>query len=279
MPRAVRPRFRGTHIGSDRIAVYFPSCIARNMGPQAGDSPDTTVYRSMLSLLAKSGYDVRFPEGLDRLCCGMAFDAKGFRTQGDRKLHELEGALLESSEGGRLSIVFDTSPCAHRMRKRADARLRIHDPVLFIQQELLPRLRIERLRGPVAIHVPCSAAKDGLTDTFRVVASACAEEVVFPSSGCCGFAGDRGFTHPELNASALSSLRAALPAGCDTGYSSSRTCEIGLSLHGGIPYRSLALLVDRCAQAGASTEMADGNAGPPRPQRRGQAGSSEKRPR
>ena len=30
------------------------------------------------------------------------------------------------------------------------------------------------------------------------------------------------------------------------GYSTSRTCEIGLSLNGGIPYRSIAYLVDEC---------------------------------
>jgi D-lactate dehydrogenase len=66
---------------------------------------------------------------------------------------------------------------------------------------------------------------------------------------CCGFAGDRGFTHPELNAHALRHLKAALPAGCGVGYSSSRTCEIGLSQHAGVPYRSIIALVDACAQA------------------------------
>jgi D-lactate dehydrogenase len=250
MPRAVRPRFRGTSTGSANVAVYFPSCIARNMGPARGESEETAVYRAMLSLLGKAGFDVRFPVGLDDLCCGMAFDSKGHQTQGARKLHELEEALLDASAGGRFPIVFDTSPCTYRVRKKGDARLRIHDPVPFIQQELLPRLAIERIRGPVAVHVPCSAIKEGLTETFRQVASACADQVVMPTTiGCCGFAGDRGFTYPELNASALAGLRAALPDACHEGYSSSRTCEIGLSLHGGIPYRSLAVLVDRCAQA------------------------------
>jgi D-lactate dehydrogenase len=109
---------------------------------------------------------------------------------------------------------------------------------------------MERIRGPIAVHVPCSAVKEGLAETFRQVASACADQVVIPPTiGCCGFAGDRGFTYPELNASALAGLRAALPVSCEVGYSSSRTCEIGLSLHGGIPYRSLAVLVDHCAQA------------------------------
>ncbi|MGB6650360.1 MAG: hypothetical protein WBG01_17665, partial [Bacteroidota bacterium] len=66
--------------------------------------------------------------------------------------------------------------------------------------------------------------------------------------GCCGWAGDRGFSFPELNASALHDLRGALPADCTEGYSTSRTCEIGLSLHSGKPYRSILSIVDECTQ-------------------------------
>ena len=43
-------------------------------------------------------------------------------------------------------------------------------------------------------------------------------------------------------------LAAALPAECTEGYSSSRTCEIGLAAHAGIPYRSIVHLVDGCAE-------------------------------
>jgi len=81
------------------------------------------------------------------------------------------------------------------------------------------------------------------------VAGACAEKVVIPPRvGCCGFAGDRGFSHPELAAAALRDLAAGLPDGCAAGYSNSRTCEIGLSLHGRVRYRSLIYLVDRCTR-------------------------------
>lgn len=62
-------------------------------------------------------------------------------------------------------------------------------------------------------------------------------------NGC--FAGDKGFTVPALNASALSHLAEAIPAGCTRGYSNSRTCELGLSHHGGIPYEHLIYLMDR----------------------------------
>jgi D-lactate dehydrogenase len=77
----------------------------------------------------------------------------------------------------------------------------------------------------------------------------CAEHVIVPAAvGCCGFAGDRGFTRPELNAAALKDLKDALPAECHAGFSTSRTCEIGLSLHAGIPYQSIAYLVDACTR-------------------------------
>jgi D-lactate dehydrogenase len=206
----------------------------------------------MLSLLGKAGYDVVFPAGMAALCCGMPFESKGFPAQADRKSHELEKALRAASEEGRLPIVFDTSPCVYRMRKATQGRLAIHDPVEFIHRFVLPRVELARAPGPIALHVPCSAVKMGLTETFRAVASACAERVVLPREvGCCGFAGDRGFTHPELNAAALAPLRPAV-AGCPAGYSSSRTCEIGLSLHAGFPYRSIASLVDRCARPAAA---------------------------
>jgi D-lactate dehydrogenase len=149
-------------------------------------------------------------------------------------------------------VLFDTSPCAYRAKRLATPKLAIHDPVEGIAKLLLPRLEVTRAPGPVALHVTCSATKAGLSPVYAAVAAACAERVVVPSAvGCCGFGGDRGFTHPELNASALAALPAAVQ-GCAEGYSSSRTCEIGLSLHAGFPYRSLAVLVDRCAKAKTS---------------------------
>lgn len=56
---------------------------------------------------------------------------------------------------------------------------------------------------------------------------------------------DKGFTTLELNASALSTL-AKQVGYCESGYSISRTCEIGLSEHAGIDYQSIVYLVDRC---------------------------------
>ncbi|MGB2129786.1 MAG: hypothetical protein ACPHXW_00080, partial [Marinobacterium sp.] len=78
--------------------------------------------------------------------------------------------------------------------------------------------------------------------------SACSSQVVIPDHiTCCGFAGDKGFSTPELNASALRSLKNSVQH-CEEGYSTSRTCEIGLSHHSGIEYRSVVYLLDQCSQ-------------------------------
>ena len=110
----------------------------------------------------------------------------------------------------------------------------------------MERLKFSPLPQTVAIHHTCSSMKMRLENKFQAVARACADKVVVPESvGCCGFAGDRGFTHPELNASALKDLKPAVSESCPAGYSTSRTCEIGLSLHSGIYYKSIVYLVDR----------------------------------
>jgi D-lactate dehydrogenase len=248
MPRPARPgALRDVVRGKGRKVVYFPSCIARAMGPARGDPEERAIFEGVMSLLAKADYDVSFPPALDSLCCGLAFDSKGFRDIADAKGEELERVLLEASRGGEIPVLCDTSPCLHRMRKKMSEKLLLLEPAEFIHDHLLHKLRWVKQPGPVALHVTCSSTKMGLAPKLEAVARACAEKVVIPPRvGCCGFAGDRGFSHPELNASALADLRAGV-AGCQEGFSNSRTCEIGLSLHGGIPYRSIVFLADRAA--------------------------------
>jgi D-lactate dehydrogenase len=77
------------------------------------------------------------------------------------------------------------------------------------------------------------------------IARKCSTNVVVPEDiHCCGFAGDKGFTTPELNDHALRTLQPVVQH-CTEGVSTSRTCEIGLSSHSGVDYHSLVYLVDR----------------------------------
>jgi D-lactate dehydrogenase len=244
--RIPRPQ---VHDAARPAVVYFPTCINRSMGPADGEKADMPLTTLVVRLLEKGGYRVIIPEGVDELCCGMAFASKGFVEQGERKARELESALLRASDNGRIPVLTDMSPCLYRMREVFTSGLRLYEPVRFALDHLRERVEFVRTPGTVALHTTCSAEKMGLAGPLRELAELCVEHVVVPEEvECCGWAGDRGFTVPELNASALRDLRRGLPRECAEGYSTSRTCEIGLSLHSGIHYQSILYLVDRCTR-------------------------------
>ncbi len=153
--------------------------------------------------------------------------------------------LLVASENGKYPVYCDMSPCLLRMKETLSSELDLYEPVTFILKYFPDRLQFKKLNKKIAIHTTCSSTKMGLENELLQVARMCAEDVVVPDEvGCCGWAGDRGFTHPELNASALKPLKRQLPDGVESGYSTSRTCEIGLSLHSGVSYKSIVYLVD-----------------------------------
>ncbi len=234
--------------GADAI-VYFPSCAARNLGPQRGHDGADALPATAARLFAKAGYAVVYPERLHELCCGQPFESKGLAAAADRKAAELEEALRAASDGGRRPIVFDTSPCTYRMRRFLGGRLDVTDAIEFVHDAVLPRVAVTPVAGPVAVHPVCSVRKMGLADRLVAVAARCSTAVATVDQVlCCGFAGDRGFVRPELNEHALRHLKPALPAACRTGYSSSRTCEIGLSEQAGFPYQSIIYLVDACTR-------------------------------
>ncbi|NVK44379.1 MAG: FAD-binding oxidoreductase [Oceanospirillaceae bacterium] len=235
--------------GSDSLrVVYLPSCASRTMGPPRGADDPRPLAQVTEQLLRKAGYEVIYPEGLDGQCCGMPFQSKGMFEAADQKAAETERLLLAATENGALPVYSDTSPCSLRLKENLDPRIRLYDSVDFIDRFLLDRLQFEPVDGPVALHTTCSATRMGQAETLRKLAGLCARELVIPEQiGCCGFAGDKGFSTPELNASALRTLRATVQQ-CTQGVSTSRTCEIGLTHHSGIDYHSIVYLVDRCTR-------------------------------
>ncbi len=230
--------------------VYFPSCINQTMGLARKSPVEQALVNKMVSLLHKAGYRVIFPKDMEKLCCGTIWESKGMMDIADRKTRELEDALWEASEQGRYPVLCDQSPCLHRMRETIK-KMKLYEPAEFIYTFLRPRLVFKPIDRPVALHITCSMRKMGLADTLVSLARLCSTQVFVPEEvGCCGFAGDRGFTHPELNAYALRKLRPQIEErNIQIGYSNSRTCEIGLATNSGIPYVSIAYLVDECTTA------------------------------
>ena len=241
--------------GIPRKVVYAPSCVTRMMGPARGDTETASVHEKLLSLFAKAGYEVVIPEGVESTCCGMMFNSRGFKEAASVKCSELEESLLKASEGGKLPVVIDTSPCLMQVKQSlSDPALRfsLYEPVEFIRHFLLDKLDFvpEKRKDSIAIHVPCSSKKMGIEASFMKVAALCADKVTPSGIPCCGMAGDRGMRYPELTGNSLQHLD--LPGDCTDGYSTSRTCEMSLSNHSGINFRGLVYLVDECTRAKAA---------------------------
>ncbi|MEE4745378.1 FAD-binding and (Fe-S)-binding domain-containing protein [Pseudomonas alliivorans] len=251
MPQAEHPIGFTAPVNDQRPrVVYLAACVSRVMGPSAGDREQSSLLDKTRSLLEKAGYQVVFPDDQDNLCCGQPFASKGYNAQAEDKRQQLLAALTHASRGGLDPIYCDTSPCTLRlMQDLRDTRLDLYDPVRFIRTHLLDKLTFTPQQEPIAVHITCSTQHLSESQALIDLARLCSVNVVIPEGiHCCGFAGDKGFTTPELNAHSLRTLKDAVQF-CHEGISTSRTCEIGLSQHGGIDYHGLVYLVDRVTTA------------------------------
>jgi D-lactate dehydrogenase len=238
----------GPQAGAD--AVYFPSCVTRVLGPSPGGGT-RPLAQAILEVASRAGLRVFIPKDVAGTCCGMPFSSKGFEEAHAIAANRAIERCWRWSDAGRLPVVVDASPCAYSFatcrdglteanRKRFDA-MRIEDAIQWAHDTLLPTLPIHRRVSRVAAHPVCSVVKLGLVAKLTATLRACAEEVVVPiEAGCCGFAGDRGFTTPELTEAATRPEALELAAGmpCEFHVSSSRTCEIGMSRATGRSYVS-----------------------------------------
>lgn len=231
----------------DLKVVYFPSCINQTMGLAKGAPVSKSVVDEMCNLLNKAGYRVIFPKHMDKMCCGQIWESKGMLDIADMKTAELEEALWEASDHGKYPVLCDQSPCLHRMRKMI-TKMKLYEPVEFIMTFLRDRLDFHPTDRSISVHVTCSTREMGLGDKLIELARLCSNNVLVPVGvGCCGFAGDKGFSNPEVNRYALRKLRKQIEEHKVVyGYSNSRTCEIGLQTNSGVPYMSIAYLVNEC---------------------------------
>ena len=240
------------HRGSGDPVIYFPACGGRIFG--ANNAAEPALPQVIMTLLQRAGYAPRLPDGFDQLCCGQMMASKGMAQEADAMADAVTQALLKAADdgqGGYYPVIMDASTCSVRMQKVLAGRLALYDFHEFAHDALLPRLRLARQPGPVALHINCSVRRTGSDAKLRRLLQACVEDVVEPTGvTCCGFGGDRGFVVPELNVHALRKVHAALPSNCCEGVSSNRTCEIGLTAETGRSYRSIAYLLEECSREG-----------------------------
>ena len=253
MPKAYNAAKKATPtIDSPDKVVYFPSCLNQTMGTDKASKGMKPLAEEMVELLQKAGYQVIFPKNMDSLCCGTIWESKGLPEIAIKKTSQLEEALWEASEHGKWPVICDQSPCLHRMKQHI-TKVQLYESAEFIWKFLKDRLTFTQTDTPVALHLTCSIKLMKIDRIVHDLACLCSSNVLVPQGvGCCGFAGDKGMTHPELNAYALRKLCSQIQErGIEVGYSNSRTCEIGLQTNSGIPYRSIVYLVNNCTSSRA----------------------------
>ena len=258
IPHAAGPVPKTQRAGAE--AVYFPACISRVMGRLPGEPADRSLMEVTVELSRRAGVRMYIPDDVAGTCCGTPFSSKGFTRAHAIAVNTAVERFWQWSEQGKLPVVIDTSPCTYGFKtaraylteenqERFD-RMMLVDAIEFVHDELLPKLRVKTKSRSIALHPVCSVTKMGIGGKLEGIARACSEQVTIPlEAGCCGFAGDRGFLFPELTESATkheaAEVKASQPDEC---YSSSRTCEIGMSRATGQIYRSYMYLLEKATR-------------------------------
>ena len=231
-------------------AVYVPSCTNRIFGGGPVEA--------LVSVSARAGLPVWIPGDVAGSCCGLPWGSKGFGAAHAHKANELVEQLWAWSGEGTLPIVVDAASCTGAIVEPGEgtlseanaahlAAMTILDSVAWAHDRLLPELEIVRKLDAAAIHPTCATNRQGNSRRLAALASALATDVYQPPTAtCCGFAGDRGISHPELTESATHQEASELSGRTFDAYlSSNRTCEIGMTRATGHPYESVINALDR----------------------------------
>lgn len=237
--------------------VYFPSCINRMMGRDAGGTNREDLIPLVLGLCKRAGLQVKSPENRESLCCGLAFASKGYEKAAQKSEKKLAAALLKATDNGRLPVLCDASSCLHHMRQTLPSQLKLYEPAEFTTLFLASRLQFRKLEETIMLHVNCSTKNMGLEQELIELAKKCASRVVLTNANCCGFAGDRGFFRPELKHHGLRCVAGLDKKEITRGFATNRTCEIGLSDESGIPFQSILYLVEECTRNHKSEKTGD----------------------
>jgi D-lactate dehydrogenase len=240
-------------------------------GPKTGRSPDgpktpagrgqsarrRSVTEALVEVSRRAGLPVWIPEDVAGSCCGLPWSSKGLGEAHRRKANEMVEKLWAWSGEGALPVVIDAASCTQAIAEPGDgvldeanaerlSQLEVLDSVAWAHDRLLPWLEVSHRVGSVAVHPTCATRHMGLAGPLRAIAAELADDVyVPPSATCCGFAGDRGISHPELTAAATAEEAAELEGKEFAAHlCNNRTCEIGLTRATGAPYESFLILLE-----------------------------------
>ncbi len=256
MPAAAKPRLPATR-REGAAAVYFTACVNRIFGHAPGHEREASIAEALVAVSLRAGLPLWIPDDVGGHCCATIWHSKGYERGNALMANRTLESLWRWSEGGLLPIVCDASSCSLGITREIveyltpenrarHAALSIFDSIDWAHDRLLPKLTIARKVASAVVHPSCSTQHLGVAKKLHALAAAMAVEAVTPeSAACCGFAGDRGFLHPELTQAATAEEAAEVGAReYDAYLGSNRTCEIGLKLATGKDYASFVYLLE-----------------------------------
>jgi len=249
--------YGSTNVKSEKtVAIYFPTCISRNMGGSADKEESIVDVFRKVSQKADVGFWI--PDDIAGTCCGQLFSSKGFKDAYTYTVNQTIEKLWNWTDHGKYPVVLDITSCTHTLQGcrpalnpenqlRYDA-MKIIDSIDYISDYLLPKLTIRQKKNAIVLHPVCSLQHMGLEAKFVSIARQMAEVVDVPlHAGCCGMAGDRGFLFPELTRSATMPEALEVQQKEYEGYySTSKTCEMAMSDAVGKNYKSIIYLLNEC---------------------------------
>ena len=195
-------------------AVYFPSCTNRIFG-QPGQAGEPSLPEALVAVSRAGRPAAVDPGRRGGQLLRTPWSSKGYRDGPPHKANEMVESALALEREGELPVVVDAGSCTHGIADPGEGVL------TEANAERLAGLRGPRLgrlgARPPAAGLARSAARSASAASTRPARPAAwaspallgdrrrrlAEEVyVPPSATCCGFAGDRGISHPELTEAA-----------------------------------------------------------------------------
>jgi D-lactate dehydrogenase len=256
MPTSAKAKLPTTQ-RAGAAGVYFTACINRIFGRMPGQRRKQSLQEAMVAVSARAGMPLWIPEDVAGRCCATIWHSKGYVEGNALMANRTAESLWRWSDGGRLPVICDASSCSLGIsseiveyltpeNRKRHAKLTIFDSVAWAHDRLLPKLEIRRKAASAVVHPSCSINHLKLASKLHALAVAMADEAVTPAAhGCCGFAGDRGFLHPELTRSATAEEAEEVRAREFSAYlGSNRTCDIGLNLATGKDYQSFVYLLE-----------------------------------
>ncbi|ECO6130545.1 FAD-binding oxidoreductase [Campylobacter coli] len=243
--RAYLPKVNDYELKSRKRAcnvVYFTSCLNKSFKPNEKMHDKRSLQEVFESLCKKANIGIIYAP--NDLCCGKAYE--NFQDIQDKNIQKINDFLSNIDS----PIVLDHSACSAKLISD-HSKYEIYDLSEYLLKFIAPKLRIDKINENVGLYIMCAARKLGLNENIIKLAKLCTNGKVLIDNDtyCCGFAGCKGFFKPQLNINATKGFKKFYAkTNIKRGFSTSSTCEIGLSDATGISWQHIAYLLDECSE-------------------------------